>query len=161
MAIAYSRWSFRPDRTCVSCIFCTGRWILYNGISWEAFSMILPNLKTFCITGALIIQKKKKSFQWVAGDSPPTPQKKKKKKKSDSVRTSLVVQGLTVWISNWSGWGTRIPHATWCGQTNKKVQQLISSLTPHSKLKGANHFLLLWITEYRLKASFVLPWRRV
>ena len=161
MAIAYSRWSFRPDRTCVSCIFCTGRWILYNGISWEAFSMILPNLKTFCITGALIIQKKKKKIlsmgsRWLSSYS-----SKKKKKKSDSVRTSLVVQGLTVCISNWSGWGTRIPHATWCGQTNKKVQQLISSLTPHSKLKGANHFLLLWITEYRLKASFVLPWHRV
>ena len=41
--------------------------------------MILPNLKTFCITGALIIQKK--SFQWVAGDSPPTPQKKIRQRK--------------------------------------------------------------------------------
>ena len=127
MAIAYFKWSFWPrDWTCVSCIFCTGRWILYNGITWEALSMILPNLKTFCITGALIIQKKK-SFQWVAGDSLPTPQKK--------IRQHKVVQGLRVCTSKWSGRGTRIPHATWCGQTNKRVQQhiVVWHLTQNSK----------------------------
>ena len=36
VAISYSRRSSRPrNQTCVSCIFCIGRWILYHCTTWE------------------------------------------------------------------------------------------------------------------------------
>ena len=36
-AMPFSRGSFRPrDRTCVSYVCCTGRWILYHRATWEA-----------------------------------------------------------------------------------------------------------------------------
>ena len=37
VAMPFSRGSFRSrDRTCVSCVCCTGRWILYHRATWEA-----------------------------------------------------------------------------------------------------------------------------
>ena len=42
----YARGSSWPrDRTCVSCISCTGRWILYHWPSWEG-----PNLGWFYLS---------------------------------------------------------------------------------------------------------------
>ena len=36
VAISYSRGSSQHrDRTCISCVSCIGRWILYNCASWE------------------------------------------------------------------------------------------------------------------------------
>ena len=37
VAMSSSRGSFRPrDQTCVFCIPCIGRWILYHYVTWEA-----------------------------------------------------------------------------------------------------------------------------
>ena len=47
VAISFSRRSSRPrDGTRVSCISCTGRWILYHGATWEApvCKSHIPNL---------------------------------------------------------------------------------------------------------------------
>ena len=36
VAISYSRGSLQSrDRTCISCIFCIGRWILHHCATWE------------------------------------------------------------------------------------------------------------------------------
>ena len=35
--VSFSRGSFQPrDQTCVSCVSCIGRWILYQWATWEA-----------------------------------------------------------------------------------------------------------------------------
>ena len=37
VAMASSRGSFRPrDQTCVSCVSCIGRWILYHCVTWAS-----------------------------------------------------------------------------------------------------------------------------
>ena len=44
VAISFSRGSSQPKhRTCVSCISCTGRWILYHYATWEAHFQVNPN----------------------------------------------------------------------------------------------------------------------
>ena len=42
VAISFSRGSSRPrDWTCVSCVSCIGRWILYRWATWEVHSSII------------------------------------------------------------------------------------------------------------------------
>ena len=41
VAISFSRGSSQPrDRTCISCVSCIGRWILYHWTTWEAPEII-------------------------------------------------------------------------------------------------------------------------
>ena len=38
-AISSSRGSSQHrDRTCISCVSCTGKWILYHSVTWEALA---------------------------------------------------------------------------------------------------------------------------
>ena len=53
VAISHSRGSFWPrDQTRVSCISCSGRWILYHDSTWEAWlrAEAMALLSTFSIT---------------------------------------------------------------------------------------------------------------
>ena len=44
VAISYSRGSSWPrDRTCVSCVSCIGRWILYHCTTWETCGHYYPH----------------------------------------------------------------------------------------------------------------------
>ena len=52
-AISFSRGFSQPrDRTCISCISCTGRWILYHCTTWEApwFFYLLRSFSPITIT---------------------------------------------------------------------------------------------------------------
>jgi len=41
LAISFSNGSSQPrDQTCISCIFCIGRWILYHYTTWEPLFII-------------------------------------------------------------------------------------------------------------------------
>ena len=65
---------------------------------------------------------------------------------------SLVLQGLGLWVSNGGctssipGWGTKIPHATWCGHKRKRFPPLIPGLSQ-------NFYVLLKFKNYGLSRN--------
>ena len=60
--------------------------------------------------------------------------KKKKTYIKNEYRTSRVVQWLRLWAFNAGGkglipgWGTKVPHAVWCGQKNLRKNEYRASL---------------------------------
>ena len=56
VAISYSRGSSQPgDRTCVSCISCIGRQILYHCATWEALKILKKKKNTFTLPNLSVL----------------------------------------------------------------------------------------------------------